>query len=261
MRRVKQKGVLAGCAIAVATFGLCTSANAAVYSGNGATGFGGPLGNGNLSITDSGGNVTFTLNNSGGFSGNDVVVYIDSVAGGFTDTSLFNDNNDGGRTAISADNSGNPSRVLISFAPGMAADYALEFENDTFDGLFALAAGGNNSLSFVTGNGPSTLGGPYVVTFPLADIGVTPGGSFSFDADLISVSGYGSNETIGTSVTVPDGTNPPNAAFNGSITFATADTYTTAVPEPASLGLIGGLSALMLVRRRKDGEPTDSVTK
>ena len=73
-------------------------------TGNGATGFGGPIGNGNLAITDDGTNITFTLNNAGGFSGNDFVLYIDSVAGGFADTSAFSDNGDGGRESVSAAN-------------------------------------------------------------------------------------------------------------------------------------------------------------
>lgn len=222
---------------------------ASVYTGNGATGFGGPLGQGSLSISEDGsGNVTFTLNNHGGFSGNDVVVYIDSVAGGFVDNSLFGDNTDGGRTAVSATNDGNPSKELISFPTGFAADYALEFENDTFDGLFGLAAGGNNSLNYITGNGPSTTGGPYVVTFPLSDIGLTTGQGFNFVADLISTSAYGSNETIGPAIASDGTTIGNNPGFNGTLTFTGSENF--AVPEPASIGLLG-LAGLAMIRRRR----------
>jgi hypothetical protein len=235
----------------LSVLGLSMGASAAVYSGNGATGFGGPLGNGNLSITDDGTNVTFTLNNAGGFGGNDVVVYIDSVSGGFADTSQFMDNGDGGRESISGYNSGNPSQTIATFPSGFGADYALEFENDTYDGLFGLVAGGNNSLNYITGNGPSTVGGPYVVTFPLSDIGVSAGGSFNFVASLISTTAYRSNETIGASVTVPDSPgSAPNAGFNGTTVFASAETYTASVPEPASVGLLGGAMMLMAARRR-----------
>jgi hypothetical protein len=244
----------------LAVLGLSLSASAAVYPGNGATGFGGPLGNGSLSITDDGTNVTFTLNNAGGFNGNDVVVYIDSVSGGFGDTSQFSDNGDGGRESVSGFNNGtnsngNPlSRTIATFPVGFGADYALEFENNTFDGLFGLVAGGNNSLNFVTGTSPSstevTNNGPYVVTFPLSDIGVSAGGSFSFDGTLISTTAYRSNETIGASTTLPDTGAAPNAGFNGSTIFSDADTYTASVPEPASLGLLGALTVLTGRRRR-----------
>jgi len=239
--------------VAAAVVGAAQWASGAVYSGNGASGFGGTLGSGSLGITDSGGNITFTFNPSGSFGGNDVVVYIDSVAGGFNDTSTFSDNGDFGREAISGFNGGNPSRTLATFPTGFGADYALEFENNVFTGLFGLVSGGNNSLNFVTGAAP-TSGGPYTVTFPIADLGIAPGASFNFDASLISTTAYRSNETIGTSVTTP-GTpgDTPNAGFAGSTVFSASNTYTTtAVPEPASLGLLG-LGALVVAggtRRR-----------
>ena len=128
-------------------------------------------------------------------------------------------------------------------------DYALEFENNTYIGLFGLASGGNNSLNYITGTAPAS-GGPYTVTFPLMSIGLTQGQSFSFDADLISTSAYGSNETIGASTTIPDTGAAPNAGFNGSVIFSSADTYTTApVPEPASLFVIA-IGGLFFVNRR-----------
>jgi hypothetical protein len=231
------------------TAGSAGAAVTSTYSGNGASGFGGTLGNGSLVIgADGAGNVTFTLNPSGGFSGNAVVVYIDSVAGGVNNTSTFTDNGDVGRESISAANSGNPSRVNISFPTGFGADYALEFENNTYMGLFNLSTPSN--FGYVTGAAP-TSGGPYTVTFPLSSLGLSTGQGFTFDADLISTSAYGSNETIGASVTTGDPSgSAPNAGFNGSIAFTTADTFTTAVPEPASVGLVA-VAGLLAVRRRR----------
>jgi hypothetical protein len=252
-RRTRLAICAASAVIGASAFLAPQAARATTYAGNGATGFGGAIGNGNLVITaDGAGNVTFTLNNASAFTGNDLVVYIDSVAGGFANTTQFSDNGDGGRESISAYNSGNPSRATVSFPTGFAADYALEFENDTYDGLFQLVAGGNNSLNYVTGNGPSTAGGPYVVTFPLSDIGLTTGQGFNFDADLISTSAYGSNETIGASTTTPDpaGGAAPNAGFNGSIAFTAADTFGV-VPEPASLSVLGIVGAAGVARRRR----------
>jgi hypothetical protein len=239
---------------AMSALALSVSARAAVYLGNGATGFGGSLGNGSLSITDDGTNITFTLNNAGGFNGNDVVVYIDSVAGGFADTSQLSDDGDGGRESVSGFNSSNPSRTLAVFPAGFGADYALEFENNTFDGLFQLVAGGNNTMNFVGGNSPTSpaTNGPYVVTVPLSDLGITSGDSFSFVGTLISTTAYRSNETIGDSVTIPDpaGGSAPNAGFNGSTIFSSAEVYPAPAPEPASLVMVGGALALLAGRRR-----------
>ena len=122
MREGKRNRFAAPLAGALCMVGLAGSANAsATYLGNLANGFGGTLGNGSLSFPDSGGNLTATFNPSGGFSGNDVVVYIDSTPGGFADTSTFSDNGDGGRQSVSAENSGNPSRDLITFPAGFGA--------------------------------------------------------------------------------------------------------------------------------------------
>jgi hypothetical protein len=252
MRAEKRKRLYAPLAGALCAVGLAGSANAAAtFFGNGASGFGGTLGNGSLSLSDSGGNLTATFNPSGSFGSNDVVVYIDSTPGGFSDTSTFADNGDGGRESISAENSGNPSRELITFPTGFTADYALEFENNTYIGLFGLASGANDSLNYITGTGPVS-GGPYTVTFPISDLGLTQGQSFNLVADLISTSAYGSNETIGSSTTNPDTGAAPNAGFNGSLTFSSSGTYTTAaVPEPASLFVLAVGGFYFMGRRSK----------
>src|SRR5207253_7675731 len=132
------------------------------YPGNGATGFGGAVGTGSLDVTDTTTTMTWTLNRGAGSLNDALIVYLDTVAGGFPDTSTFSDNGDGGRTAISGFNSGNPSRTVASFPGGFAADYAIAIENG-FIGVFQLVSGGNNSLNFLFGQAQSgnPNDGPY----------------------------------------------------------------------------------------------------
>src|SRR5690349_22408106 len=74
----------------------------AVYYGNANTSGGGAVGNGRLSLTDNGTTVsgTFYRGTGSSFSLN-LVLYIDSVSGGFTDTTQFSDSADALRTAVS----------------------------------------------------------------------------------------------------------------------------------------------------------------
>src|SRR5258707_10764882 len=137
--------------IAVAKTALCLSVQAATYSGNGNSGFGGPIGVGNLTLTDNGTTVSGTVNKGpNGF--NDVlVIYVHSQAGGFSDTSGFADGADGLRKAISGFDGGT-QRSLLTFATGFSPDYAIALgpASDNFGGMWQLANGGANSLNFVT---------------------------------------------------------------------------------------------------------------
>lgn len=234
---------------------LALPASATTYNGNGATGFGGALGNSTLSVTsDSSGLISFVLNSGASLSDN-VVIYIDSVTGGFADTSQFGDNADGGREAISGFNRTNPSRTIASFAGGFAADYAIDLTNGVAN-LFQLAAGTtDNSLIFVKGANyanPST--NQYTFNFNAPDIGLVAnsGQLFRFVATLISGTAYRSNETIGSSTTTP-GTSgdAPNAGYTGSTTYSNFATFVT-VPEPSTNALLAcGLLLAGIVTGRR----------
>src|SRR5205807_6405782 len=124
------------CFVGAVLSGICLSVQGATYSGNGNSGFGGPIGLGSLTLTDDGTTVSGTVNKGpNGF--NDVlVIYIDSQAGGFSDTSGFADGNDGLRKAISGfDGGGN--RSLLTFTGGFSPDYAIALgpASDNFGGL------------------------------------------------------------------------------------------------------------------------------
>jgi hypothetical protein len=249
MRDLLRAGIMV-CALA----GLSTAANAATqtYQGNGGTGFGGAIGNSVLTVSDSGsGIINFSLATGVPFSGNDLVLYIDSKAGGVNNNSTFTDNGDGGREAISGYNASNtpPSRALVTFPAGFGADFAVSIEPNVFAGLFNLSTPTN--FGFIASANLSGSGsGPFTFSLNRSDLGLGPTDPFSFVGTLISTTAYRSNETIGTSVTTP-GTagDTPNSGFTGTQTFATADTF--AVPEPSGIIVVGLLGAAGLLRRRR----------
>src|SRR5262249_48490995 len=232
----------------------CPVASATTIPGNGGTGFGGPVGLGSLSITDSPTGMSVTLNRGTNSLNDALVVYLDTQPGGFADNLTFNDNGDGGRPASSGANSGNPSRTLVSFPAGFGADYAMAIENG-FIGVFQLVSGGNNSFNFQFGqpqsgnsNDPSfTIN---MTAAQMAQIGLAAGShqTFNLVASYISTSAYRSNETIGNSITVPaDGAG--NAGFANPQTFTSGISYTL-VPEPTSLALLL-IGSLGLIARRR----------
>jgi len=236
--------------VALVSFGV--SALAVTYSGNGNTGFGGPIGDGSLALTDDGTTLSGTITKGpNGF--NDVfVIYIDSVAGGFSDTSGFADANDGLRKAISGfDGGGN--RSTLTFATGFSPDYAIALgpSSDSFGGLWSLANGGGNSLGFDSSANLSPTGtasaSTYSFSISLASIGLTPGLGQSFElfGTYISNTGYRSTEALLGNDTGTQGYNP--------FTQTSFVTYTTiSTPEPTAVALgASGLMTLLLLRRRR----------
>ncbi len=239
-----------------AVAGLSGMAHADIYNGNGNAGFGGPVGQGTIEITEAGGTYSFNLDLLDGqdLGGNVLVLYIDSVAGGFGDTSSFMDNADGGRRAISgfnANDGNNPNddtRTLATFVAGFQADFAIAF-GSSFAGLFQLASGGDNSLIFVDGDGQDGTE-PYLVSFDASQLGQGSSNGFNFVGTLISDSAFRSNETFGDALFFDGagGATGDNPGFNGSVVFT--ESLTFVVPEPTSLALLG-LGGLAMLRRKR----------
>src|SRR2546430_1986036 len=193
--------------------GLCLPAGAATYSGNGNTGFGGPIGLGSLTLSDNGTTVSGTLTKGpNGF--NDVLVlYIDSVSGGFSDTSGFTDGADGLRKAISGfDGGGN--RSVLTMPSGFLPDYviALGPASESFGGAWQLLNG--VSLPFLgsvnlnpTGNASSSS---YTFSFDVSQIGLSPNSAQSFRllGTYISNTGFRSDEALAGNAPGPQSYNP-----------------------------------------------------
>jgi hypothetical protein len=229
---------------------LAITAQAATYSGNGNSGFGGPIGLGSLTLTDNGTTVSGTVNKGpNGF--NDVLVlYIDATPGGFSDTSGFGDGADGLRKAISGFD-GAANRSLLTFASGFSPDYAIALgpSSDSFGGLWQLANGGANSLNFIssvnlnpTGNNNSPT---YTFSFNVSQIGITPnsGATFGLLGTYISNSGYRSDEAVAGNDVGSQGWNP---------FLQTAFVSHPIGPKPCAAALLGlGAAALLAFQRRK----------
>jgi hypothetical protein len=236
--------------LAALLISLCLSARAATYSGNGNSGFGGPIGLGSLTLTDDGTTVSGMVNKGPNGYNDVLVLYINSVAGGFADTSGFGDGADGLRKAISGFDGG-ANRSLMTFSGGFLPDYAIALGpfSDNFGGLWQLANGGANSLPFVNSVNLVPTGTPvnptYTFSFNVSDIGITPnsGATFELLGTYTSNSGYRSDEAVAGNDVGAQGWNP---------FLQTALATYTIVPEPSSLTLFGlsGVAMLLRLRRR-----------
>ena len=172
---------------------------AETYQGNGDTGFGGAIGNGTLTLSDDGTNISGTLTVGGSLS-DVLVLYIQTGPGGFTNTSGFNDQGDGCRQAISGVSAS--GRSLLTLASGFQPNYAIALAPAAAGtgGLWQLANGGSNSLAYLgsVNLAPLNNSGPYTFSFPAALIGMIPGvrATIQVFGTYIRTDGYRSTEAI-----------------------------------------------------------------
>ena len=233
------------------------------FNGNGNSGFGGAIGTGSLNVSnDVSGNLAFTLNRGTGNFNDALVLYIDSVTGGFTNTSSFNDQGDTLRQAISGASGGTTNdnantRSIVTFNTGFTANYAIALNNG-FAALWGLTNGGNNSLPFIVAANLTPTGSATSATYSwninVTNIGLTAnaGQSFKFVGTYLNGdNSFRSDEALGFSIS---GGNPGNGGI-GSYpnTVATSEFTFQTIPEPSTHALLA-LSAVALggyaVRRR-----------
>jgi N-acetylneuraminic acid mutarotase len=197
-------------------------AQADQYQGNGDIGFGGVIGNGTLTLSDDGTNISGTLTVGG--SMNDVLVlYIQSDTGGFTTTSGFNDQGDSCRQAISGVSAS--GRSLLTFASGFQPNYAIALAPAAAGtgGLWQLANGTNNSLVYMgsVNLAPLNNTGPYTFSFPAALFGMIPGvrSTIQVFGTYVRTDGSRSTEAIAGNLTGTQGWQPFAQKAVGSYTF------------------------------------------
>ena len=220
----------ASATLAAGALALAMSAQAVNYAGNGDTGFGGPVGNGILSLTDDGTNIYGKLTAAASLN-DTLVIYVDTGApGGFTSTANFSDNNDGLRSSISGYNGS--SRSLLTFTNGFTPLYAIALgpNNSSFGGVWQLAAGGGDSLNYENSVNLSPTGtgtGPFTFSLSITNFGLPIGSpaTFKLFGTLVSSTAYRSTEAIcGNIHSVPGG--------QGSVPFVQVGFATYAFDAP-----------------------------
>ncbi len=212
------------------------------FNGNNATGFGGPVGQSSLTVSDNGTTINFSLTKGTGGGFNDaMVIYIDSKTGGFANTGSMNDQADGLRKAISGASGGTVglvpnNRSTLNFPAGFEADYAIALGPAccSFGGVWELANGGDNSLVYKNSANllPLTATGTvYTFSCAKADIGITGAVTFKFVASYLNAeNSFRSNEGYG-------GGLPASNVGAGTGAAPTSATYTTSLTYPGTLPL------------------------
>ena len=208
--------------VAILLLSCAKAAQADQYGGNGKNGFGGSIGNGVLTLSDDGTNISGTLTVGG--SMNDVLVlYIQAGTGGFADTSGFNDQSDSCRQAISGSSAS--GRSLLAFASGFHPNYAVALAPAaaSVGGVWQLANGGNGSLVYLGSNNlaPLNASGPYTFSFAASLLAMTPGvrSDIQVFGTYVSSTGFRSPEAIAGDLTGVQGWTPFTQTAYAGFTF------------------------------------------
>ncbi len=175
----------------ILTLAISASVNAAVYPGNGNTGFGGTIGQGSLTLNDDGTTISGTFTR-GTANFNDVLVlYIDTGTGsGILGTANFTDSGDGLRKAISGFDGG-ANRSTLAFPASFQGGYAIALgpSSDHFGGLWQIVEGGSHNFIRSVNLSPTVNNSAtYTFSFLVTDIGLatSSGATIKFLGTYIS---------------------------------------------------------------------------
>ena len=150
-----------------------------VFNGNGNSGFGSPIGNSSMSISDDGTTITVNFTKGTGDFNDFMIMYIDN---GTTGRNVIdgdvNDDADSHRRAISNLGSGD-----LTFPAGFEATHAIAI-NSGFGGLWSIPTStvGTNGLGYIDAVGfPASSTAPsFSYSFDWSEIGLTNSDSFPF---------------------------------------------------------------------------------
>ncbi|HYG33523.1 MAG TPA: hypothetical protein VEC99_01985 [Clostridia bacterium] len=223
--------------VVLTQFCICRPVSAAVYSGNGDSSAGGAIGLGSLTLADNGTTVSATLSRGIGSFNRDLVLFIDSVAGGFASTASFNNNGTGLERAVSGLNPDGSARAIANFAAGFRADYALAIGTESGGMLYKLVESPDgmvlNPVRNVTLSPSMEVNEPnYRFSFDWTEIGLNPGteNSFKFQSSYIYSAGYRYLESF-------ENFSSGRAGFN-EVTYGNANFYgVEPVPETTTMAL------------------------
>jgi len=241
--------VVAACGTASAQ--IATVNGTGSVNGNGNTGFGGVIGPGSLDIeTLADGTVNMTLNHPGDHF-DFTAMYIDSLAGGISNTSSLSDTADGGRAGLSGLGFGGETSDL-GFGSDFAADFGVTWEA-AFSGIFDLTSDTTN-FGFVASAGTDAsrdaTDAAWNISFNMSDIGLSAGDSFKVVASYLnSGNAFRSGEFIGADDIGPFPADP-NIGQNAWDLGIEDYILVNSVPAPGAMALLG-LGGLAGVRRRR----------
>jgi hypothetical protein len=229
--------------------------NRQTYYGSGGSG---PVGDGNMSMSNTVNTVFAGFNKGTGSFTDNLVMFIDCVPGGFTTTSGFTNSANALEIAISG--SYKTSRSIANFAPGFAADYAIVVGVNNGSAIYKLVddASGPN-LQLVRGFNLMPAGSPnypqYYWQFGWTDIGLTNAYTnfFKFETSLVTATGSRALQSF-EGITGVGG--------YSTITFTNYDTYgVEPVPEntTVALAVFGTLAAGVVVVKQVKRWSTDQA--
>ena len=204
---------------------LTTSYSQTSYTGNGASGFGGPVGGATMTLDDDGTTITATFTKGVGGFNDTMVMYISNGNTGRTSIDgNVNDTADANRRAIS-----NVGSSSITFPAGFEATHAIAI-NTGFGGLWGIPSSGSvgfNGLTFVDAvGGPAGAGDTsFSFSFDWSEIGLTNLSNFDFvitygnPNDSSSTVMFSSDEAFGGGIS---GSGNPGA---GAMTYSDSRSY------------------------------------